>query len=176
MFYIQLFFNFQILRYNKIYNFSFPNPYLSICIPAFNMENYIEKALLSIINQSFHNFEIIIVNDNSSDNTEKIIKRFQTLDNRIKLIKHSINLGVYYSRKEAALNANGEFILFMDPDDMLLNPLLFEELYNYNLKYNLDMIEFSVYNQEDGKKKITLPIYHDINHYHKFKKKNNLST
>ena len=69
------------------------------------------------------------------------------------------------------LNANGEYILFIDPDDMLLNGHLFEELYNYNLKYNLDMIEFSVYHQEEGKKKIFYPIYHEFNHYHHFDKK-----
>ena len=161
----------NLKKYNKIYNFNNHNPYLSICIPVFNMEKYLEKALVSIINQLFHNFEIIIVNDNSYDNSEKIIKRFQLLDNRIKLITHSKNLGVYYSRKEAALNTNGQFILFMDPDDMLLNPFLFEELYYYNLKYNLDMIEFCVYLQEEGKKKIALPIYHGLNHYHNYEKK-----
>ena len=50
-------------------------------------------------------------------------------------------MGVYSSRVDASLNANGNYILFMDPDDMLLNPYLFEELFKYNLKYNLDMIE-----------------------------------
>ena len=54
---------------------------------------------------------------------------------------------------------------------MLLNSYLFEELFNYNSKYNLDMVEFSVYHQEEGKKKIYFPIYHEFNHYHNFKKK-----
>ena len=121
------------------------------------MEKYIEKTLVSLINQSFQNFEIIITNDNSNDNTEKIIKNYQLKDNRIKLIEHNKNLGVYKSRIDSVLNANGEFILFMDPDDMLLNEHLFEEIYNYNLKCNLDMIEFSVYHQEEGKKKDILP-------------------
>ena len=158
----------------KIYNKKYSNigiiPYLSICIPAFNMEKYIEKALISLINQSFQNFEIIITNDNSNDNTEKIIKNYQLKDNRIKIIQHDKNLGVYKSRIDSVLNAKGEFILFFDPDDMLINGHLFEELYNYNLKYNLDMIEFSVYHQEEGKKKIFYPIYHEFNHYHHFNK------
>ena len=161
----------KLKKYNRINVFNYDIPYISICIPAYNMEKYIEKALLTIINQSFSNFEIIIVNDHSSDNTEKIIIDMQSFDNRIKLIKHNINLGVYNSRKEAALNTNGKFIIFMDPDDMFLNPFLFEALYNYNLKYNLDMIEFCVFHRTEGKKRITLSIYHEFNHYHHYKKK-----
>ena len=156
--------------YNKINSNISMNPYISICIPAFNMEKYIENSLLSLINQSFQNFEIIITNDNSSDNTETIIKKYQLINNRIKIINHKKNLGVYKSRIDSALNANGEFIIFIDPDDMLINGHLFEELYNYNLKYNLDMIEFSVYHQVEGNKKIFYPIYHEFNHYHHFNK------
>ena len=161
----------NLKKYNKINVFNKLNFYLSVCIPAYNMELYIAKALLSIINQSFQNFEIIVVNDNSNDNTEKIIKKLQLEDNRIRIINHHRNLGVYCSRIVSALNTNGKFILFMDPDDILLNSYLFEELFNYNSKYNLDMIEFSVYHQEEGKKKFYFPIYHEFNHFHNFNKK-----
>jgi len=102
------------------------------------------------MNQSFQNYEIIVGNDNS---TEKIIKKLQLEDNRIWIINHHRNLGVYCSRIVSPLNINGKFILFMDPNDILLNSYLFEELFKYNSKYNLDMIEFSVYHQEEGKKK-----------------------
>ena len=146
------------------------NYFISICIPVYNMEIYIEKTLLSIINQKFQDFEIIIVNDNSSDNTEKIIKKLQKEFKIIKIINHNKNLGVYKSRIDAALNARGKYFLFMDPDDMLLNPYLFEELYKYNLKYNLDMIEFSVYHYKEGTKKIFFPNGHYFNHYHNFQK------
>ena len=159
---------YNIIKFNIINNFNKTNPYISVCIPAFNMEKYIKKAILSIINQSFKNFEIIIVNDNSKDDTERIIKNCQTQDNRIKLLKNYKNLGVYYSRKYAALNSNSNFILFVDPDDMLLNPYLFEELYIYNLKHNLDMIEFSVFHKKEEGKKIYHPNFHEFNHYHNF--------
>ena len=160
----------ELKRFNitKIFN---ENPFLSICLPVYNMEKYIERAILSIINQSFQNFEIIIVNDNSNDNTENIIKRLKLEDDRIKIIKHIKNLGVYSSRVEAVLNAKGEYIIIMDPDDMLLNPELFTNLYNFNLNYNLDMIEFTVYHQNEGKKTIFLPNIHDLSHYHKYKNK-----
>ena len=68
------------------------------------MEKYIHQNLLSILNQSFQNFEIIIVNDSSKDKTERIIRMLQLVDNRIKLVNHSKNLGVYHSRIEAILN------------------------------------------------------------------------
>jgi glycosyltransferase involved in cell wall biosynthesis len=134
------------------------------------MEKYIEKALLSIINQSFQDFEIILVNDNSNDDTEEIIRRLQKEFKKIKIINHNTNFGVYCSRVDASLNSNGKYILFMDPDDMLINPYLFEELFKYHLKYNLDMIEFTVYHNKEGEKKIFFPIFHHFNHYHNFKK------
>ena len=83
-------------RYNRI-KIRNANPYISICIPSLNMNKYIERTILSIINQSFQDFEIIIINDNSKDDTEKIIKRLQLEDSRIKLINHNINKVVYYS-------------------------------------------------------------------------------
>ena len=115
------------------------HPYISVCIAAKNMQDYIERNLLSIINQSFQNFEIIIVNDGSDDETENIINRIQSTDKRIKLLSHSKSLGVYRSRIEAISNSKSEYTLIMDPDDMYLNENLFRELYNYNQKYNLDI-------------------------------------
>ena len=146
------------------------HPYISVCLAALNMRLYMQQNLLSIINQSFQDFEIIVVNDFSKDETESIIRNLQSDDSRIKLVNHYQNLGVYHSRIEAILNANGEYILLMDPDDMFLNPNLFQEIYNYNLKNNLDILEFSVYQQNDGEKKIFLPDNHYETHYHGFPK------
>ena len=130
------------------------HPYLSVCISANNMKDYIEKNLISIINQSFQEFEIVIVNDASEDETENIINRIQSNDNRIKLLSHTKKLGVYRSRIESIFNSKREYILLMDPDDMYLNENLFRELYNYNMKYNLDIIEFLSLQQIDGSDKI----------------------
>ena len=157
--------NSRRLRKLKIFN---KIPYISVCLAALNMKLYIKQNLLSILNQSFQDFEIIIVNDFSKDETEKIILDLQLIDSRIKLINHYNNLGVYHSRIEAILNANGEFILLMDPDDMYMNQDLFQNIFNYNLKNNLDIIEFSVYQQKEGEKKIFLPDNHYEIHYHGF--------
>ena len=93
------------------------------------MNKYIERAILSIINQSFQDFEIIIINDNSKDDTEEIVTKLKLEDNRIKLINHNNNKGVYYSRVEAILFSKGNYIILMDPDDLYLNENLFKELY-----------------------------------------------
>jgi len=154
-------------KYNRIKIIK-ENPYISICIPALNMNKYIERTILSIINQSFQDFEIIIVNDNSKDDTENIIKRLQLEDIRIKLINHNINKGVYYSRVESILFSKGKYIILMDPDDLYLNENLFKELYNYNIKYNIDIIEFTVFQQIEGRRSIFYPKNHYESHFHNF--------
>jgi glycosyltransferase involved in cell wall biosynthesis len=157
----------QLKRFNITKIINNKNPYLSICIPVYNMEKYIERALLTIINQSFQDFEIIIVNDNSKDHSQSIMKKIQSEDNRI-IINHYKNLGVYASRSDAISNAKGKYIILMDPDDMFVNQELFEQLFNYNSNLNLDIIEFSVIYQEEKKKTIYKPRYHLFNHYHGF--------
>ena len=157
----------NLKKYNRIKINNIKNPYISICLPAYNMENYIEKVVFSIINQSFQDFEIIIVNDYSNDNTESIIKKLILKDNRIKGINHPKNLGVYASRVDAILKSKGKYILLMDPDDMLLNPNLFYELYKLNIKYNLDIIEFTVYCYDEKDSKLSKKDFKF--HYHNLK-------
>jgi teichuronic acid biosynthesis glycosyltransferase TuaG len=79
------------LKRPKIFN---KHPYISICIAALNMQSYIKQNQLSILNQSFQDFEIIIINDFSKDETLNIIKDLQSTDSRIKLVNHYKNLGV----------------------------------------------------------------------------------
>ena len=156
-----------IYNRTKIYN---KHPYITVCIPAYNMEKYIEKNLISIINQSFQDFEIIIVNDASEDKTENIIQRMQTIDDRIKLITHQKKLGVYRSRIETIYNSKSEYIMLMDSDDMYLNEDLFKELYKYNMNHNCDIIEFTVLQEIEGKDRIYNPIYQSRTHFHNFGK------
>jgi glycosyltransferase involved in cell wall biosynthesis len=144
------------------------NPFLSICICVYNSEKYIEQSILSILNQSFQDFEIIIVNDFSNDNTYDIINRLQSEDIRIKIINHNKNLGTYHSRVEGVLNSKGKYILFIDPDDLLLNQFLLDILFHYNINLNLDIIEFTVYHTIERKKKIFIPNEHHLSHIHNF--------
>lgn len=142
-------------------------PYFCICLPTYNMEKYIRSTILSILNQSFQDFEIVIVNDYSNDNTLNIINEIK--NSKIKIINHSKNLGLYASRVDGILNSSGKYIILMDPDDLLLNPNLLEFLYNYNLEHNLDIIEFTKFCYLEKKKYL----YKDkrFYHYHNFSDK-----
>ena len=141
-------------------------PYLSICIPSYNMKSYIKKVVTSILNQSFQNFEILIVDDHSNDTSLVEIKKLQLEDNRIKLINHSKNLGVYNSRVDAIISSKGKYFILIDPDDILISPNLFKNLYSYNLKYNLDIIEYTVICYVE--KKNIIKIIGRYYHFHNF--------
>lgn len=91
------------------------NHYFSIIIPLYNKADYIERAIQSIINQTYQNFEIIVVNDGSSDNGEKIVESIS--DNRIVLINQQ-NQGVSASRNNGAHKARYNMLTFLDADDV----------------------------------------------------------
>lgn len=92
--------------------------FLSIIIPAFNSEKYIGKCLESIVNQNYNNYEVIIVNDGSTDNTEKICKNIIKDNNKFKII-NKINGGVSSARNEALKISTGKYIWFIDSDDYI---------------------------------------------------------
>ena len=92
-------------------------PLFSIVIPVYNRANYIARAINSCINQSFDNFEIILIDDGSIDDSVSVINSYD--DVRIKLYKHARNLGVGPARNSGVDIANGEWIVCLDSDDEL---------------------------------------------------------
>lgn len=94
------------------------NPKLSIIVPVYNIEKYIEKCILSILNQSITDFELILINDGSIDGSPQICDKYATLDNRVKVI-HQENTGVSSARNAGLTIAQGEFIGFVDGDDYI---------------------------------------------------------
>lgn len=94
---------------------------VSIIIPFYNASEFIEETLNSIICQSYKNFEIILINDNSKDNTEDIIRNYFSLNNDIKnfIYRNDLNMGVSYSRNIGLRKAKGEFVIFFDADDLM---------------------------------------------------------
>jgi cellulose synthase/poly-beta-1,6-N-acetylglucosamine synthase-like glycosyltransferase len=95
-------------------------PIITVIVPIYNSELYIKKIIRSIQNQSMLNFEIILVNDVSTDNTLKIVEELQKEDPRIKLINNEKNKGILYSRCIGVLNAKGKYIVPLDHDDFFL--------------------------------------------------------
>lgn len=96
-------------------------PKISIIIPVYNSEKFLEKCLHSAIQQTLEEIEIVVINDASIDNSLQIIKDFKTKDKRIKLIDFKENKGNGYGRNEGIKKAKGEYILFLDSDDWLEN-------------------------------------------------------
>lgn len=92
------------------------NPRFSFVIPIYNASRYIIRCFEYIRNQTYQNFEIICVNDGSSDNSAEILSSFARIDKRIRIITQE-NKGAFVARKVGALHAKGEYILCVDPDD-----------------------------------------------------------
>lgn len=89
---------------------------VSVIMPAYNSDNFIDTSISSVLNQTYHNLELIIINDSSTDKTENIIKKY--IDNRIVYLKNEKNLGVAKSRNLGINIAKGRFIAFLDSDDV----------------------------------------------------------
>lgn len=114
---------------------------ISIIVPCYNQEPYIENCIKSLVNQTLKNIEIIFVNDFSTDKTENIIKRYAKKDSRIKLISFKENLGTCMARKEAVKNSIGKYIMFCDSDDEFqLNAC--EKARDLIKKHKVDVLQF----------------------------------
>ena len=115
-----------------------------LIIPYYNKNNFsLNIPLKSIQNQSFKDIEIIFVDDGSSENKiNEIISEIKN-DNRIILLKHKTRKGILMSRVDGIRFASGEYILQLDQDDLYINNLLFEKLYNKAKELKVDIIQFS---------------------------------
>lgn len=100
-------------------------PKVSFITTLFNQENYLLNFIFSIQNQKLKEFELIIVDDFSVDNSTKIIHKIEEKDKRIKLIKNNKNMGTLYSRYVGQLKANAEYIILVDCDDLVLQDGIF---------------------------------------------------
>ena len=107
-------------------------PYFSIVIPLYNKENYITETLEHVLLQTFTDFEVIVVNDVSTDNSLKMVQQFT--DRRIRIIEHKINSGLSPSRNTGIENSNAEFVAFLDADD-LWEPRFLETIYNLTVNH-----------------------------------------
>ena len=92
---------------------------LSIIIPIYNVEKYLPQCLDSIINQSFKDFEIICIDDCSTDNSLNIAKKYEEKDSRIRVLHNEINLGLGIARNKGLKIAQGEYVHFVDSDDWI---------------------------------------------------------
>ncbi len=94
-------------------------PLLSVIVPVYGTEKYVGRCLDSILGQTYHNLEVIVVNDGTRDQAETVIKKYLFEDERIKYVRHSKNKGLFQARISGAEEANGKYLAFVDSDDYI---------------------------------------------------------
>ena len=128
---------------------------VSIVVPIYNAEKYLEKCLNSIINQSLKNIEIILIDDGSKDGSAEICQKFLKLDSRIRYY-HKENEGLAAARQDGMDRACGEYVGFVDSDDWLeLN--MYERMYQEATEHNADVVFCNCYLDDDVKNPVHLP-------------------
>ena len=126
------------------------NPAISIVVPAYNKEPYIKQCMDSLVNQTFKNIEIIVVDDASTDNTLQILRDYEKKDSRVKIIAKALNGGLHMARKTAVKATSGDYVLFVDADDEIELKTC-EVLYSYVSSHPADILHFGVSIHPEGK-------------------------
>ncbi len=134
------------------------NPKISIIVPVYNVEKYLEQCLDSLINQSMEDIEIICINDGSTDNSLELLKKLSLKDDRIKVFTQE-NSGLSATRNKGIDLAKGEYILFLDSDDWFELDTC-KVVYENAQKFDSDLVIFLLknYDESDGK-------YYEDNYY-----------
>lgn len=114
----------KFYKEEEFYNFE--SPKISVVMASYNAEKYIRESIESILNQTFKNFEFLIINDSSTDSTESIILEYTAKDERVKLLNNKYSKGIAGAANTGLESAKGEYIARMDSDDISL-PIRFEE-------------------------------------------------
>jgi glycosyltransferase involved in cell wall biosynthesis len=128
-------------------------PVISVLMAAYNVENYIGEAIDSILNQTFNDFEFIIIDDASTDGTQSVIKKYN--DRRIKLIENKTNMKLAASLNKGLRSAQGKYIVRMDADD-ISHPQRIEKLYQFaelNSDIHIVGTQMKVFGSEEGIRK-----------------------
>lgn len=117
-------------------------PEISVVIPTYNTEYFINRAILSIQNQNISNYEIIVINDGSTDNTYSLLQKVNIRDKRIKILNNIKNMGSLYSRCIGTMISKGKYIYPFDSDDRYLIDDILYSTYNELTKNKSDILEF----------------------------------
>ena len=113
---------------------------VSVVLPIYNVEKYLNRCVKSVVNQSYKNLEIILVDDGSPDNCPTLCEDWAKKDSRIKVV-HKENAGLGYARNTGIENATGEYICFFDSDDYIALDAI-EKAYSLAIKEKSDIVVF----------------------------------
>ena len=130
----------KVIEKNNSITNSSKIPKVSVFLPIYNKEKYLFRSINSIKSQSLKNIEIIAINDCSTDNSLKMLKKLSKKDNRIKIINNDRNHGLFYSRAKGIINSMGEYLINLDPDDNFESNSDLKLLYKKAKKSNSDYI------------------------------------
>jgi len=131
------------------------NPTVSVIIPTYNRAHLIKRAIQSVLNQTYQDFEVIIVDDGSTDNTEKVVKSFN--DPRIRYIRHEKNKGAAAARNTGIKAAKGKFIAFQDSDDEWLPEKLEKQMKVFETASAKVGVVYTGFWRIENNKKIYIP-------------------
>ena len=138
------------------------NDLVSIIMPSFNTGAYISKSIQSVLAQSYKNWELIIVDDCSNDNTDQVVKSYLK-DNRIKYFKNDTNMGAAFSRNYALREARGKWIAFLDSDDLWNAEKLRKQIeFMQNNHYHFSYTKYIEIDSDDNELGITVSGPHKI--------------
>lgn len=135
------------------------NPLVSIIVPVYNVETYLDVCLQSLQKQTYKNIEILLVDDGSTDSSGNICEKYKTLDSRIKLI-HQQNQGLSGARNTGLENATGEYLMFVDSDDRVA-PQFVEKAVSNLISQQADLLIFNFEWLINDKLTRPIPDYHE---------------
>jgi glycosyltransferase involved in cell wall biosynthesis len=138
------------------------NPKVSVIVPVYNSQKYLNICVESILSQSFTDFECILINDFSTDNSLQICNEYEKKDSRIRIINNTANTGVSLSRKNGLNAACGNYILFADSDDYLENDMI-KLLYEKALSEDYDMVVCDYFYNDNGVQTIQKQNFNSFN-------------
>ncbi len=130
-------------------------PKISVVIPVYNVEKYIEECLESVISQTFTDTEIICVDDCGTDGSMSVVERYAQQDSRIKILRHDKNKGLGAARNTGIEEAKGEYIFFLDSDDYIL-PDTLKNLYEnaVRTKSDITVVHVEAFADDDSEETI----------------------
>ncbi len=130
-------------------------PEISIIVPTYQAEKYLGLCVESILTQTFTDFEVILVDDGSTDGTADLCRRLETRDKRVRLLRLRRNKGVSAARNTGIMAARGKYIAFVDSDDLMLEDG-FKNMYEAAERHHADIVDAQIYMQSDGSSKDVL--------------------
>lgn len=128
-------------------------PIVSVIVPVYNTDKYLEECLESILNQTLKDIEIICIEDKSTDNSLQILKEFSKKDDRIIIIENDENRGISFNRNKGMAYAKGKYISFIDSDDKL-DKDAYEKLYNFIEENHQDFVIFNTLRFNEDRKSV----------------------